>query len=497
MKAVTIRVMRSLEASALAAGHTEASLMQDAGEQLAVSLTQSFPNPGTIIAYLGKGHNAGDALVALKTLRDRYGWSIAIRSAFPVPQWAPLTQEKFTALGSVEHFASLPSWASCFRPLILLDALVGIGATGPLREPLISLSQEMAWLRNHSGAKVAALDVPSGVDPDTGDIHPNAVIADATFMIGAPKVGLLAEHAANAVGALYLVPVPSLDPGNAGDLRLIHPSSVSSIHEPRPFNFHKGNAGRVGILAGSSEYSGAAILASTGALRGGAGLITLHVPHDAADAIICRLPPEVIVKRCKDPREILEAGYDALVVGCGLYSEDDGYRKAVRETVIRSRIPTVIDAEALNLLSADDLVLLEGHHLLTPHPGEFRRLAPDLAEIPRERAARMFADRTNCTLLLKGCRTIVTSKDDALWFNSTGTPGMATGGQGDLLAGVLGALLAIGNPAMTAAGMGAWICGRAAERALFEPNLSPQSLVPSDIAHHLGGAFKDWSARSR
>ncbi|RYD30963.1 MAG: NAD(P)H-hydrate dehydratase, partial [Verrucomicrobiaceae bacterium] len=206
---------------------------------------------------------------------------------------------------------------------------------------------------------------------------------------------------------------------------------------------------------------------------------------------------EVIIRTCKDPAEILEPAYDALVIGCGLHSTDEGFRQALRSTIKRSTLPTVLDAEALNLLSPEDLVELQGNHLLTPHPGEFRRLAPDLSGRMREDAARAFADRTTSTLLLKGCRTIVTRKGAPLWFNPTGTPGMATGGQGDLLSGVLGALLAIGNPPPEAAASGAWICGRAAERALLDPRLSPQSLLPTDVLHNLGGAFRDWAERTR
>ena len=254
----------------------------------------------------------------------------------------------------------------------------------------------------------------------------------------------------------------------------------------------------MGILAGSGSYSGAAVLAATGALRGGAGLVTLHVPADAVGAVTAKVPPEIIVRACDDPQELLQARYDSLVIGCGLHSDDENFRNGVKHLISGSTVPSVIDAEALNLLSKENaLSLLTRHHLLTPHPGEFQRLAPDLAGTPREEAARLFADRSPATLLLKGCRTIVTRAGAPLWFNPTGTPGMATGGQGDLLAGVLGALLAIGNDPVDAASTGAWLCGRAAERALLEPTVSIQSLLPSDVLRHLGGAFNDWAERRR
>lgn len=498
MKAVTVSEMRSIENAAIENGWPEERLMESAGERLAHAFSRFFPTPGTVVAYLGKGHNAGDALVALRFLRDNFHWKIAIRPAFPPEKWAPLTRVKSFELGAVEHFQSTPPWEILERPLILLDALLGIGAKGGLRDPLTALAEEMNGLREHAGAKTSALDVPSGVDPDSGEIHAHPVIADITFMIGAPKRGLLPEQAANATGALSLVPVDPLSPSAEGDFQLIDPRSVASCKIPRPFSFHKGSAGRVGILAGSKSYSGAAVLAATGALRGGAGLVTLHVPADAAGSVTAKVPPEIIVRACDDPRELLQPHYDSLVIGCGLHSDDGHFRNGVKDLIAGSMVPTVIDAEALNLLAEESgLSLLTHHHLLTPHPGEFKRLSPDLAGTPREEAARLFTDRSPATLLLKGCRTIVTRAGEPLWFNPTGAPGMATGGQGDLLAGVLGALLAIGNEPIAAAAAGAWLCGRAAERALLDPTISVQSLLPSDVLHHLGGAFNDWSERGR
>jgi hydroxyethylthiazole kinase-like uncharacterized protein yjeF len=502
MKALTVREMRSLEEAAVMGGWTESRLMQSAGERLGDLISKFFPKAGTIVAYLGKGHNAGDAIVALCVLRSQ-GWRISIRSAYTRDQWAPLTRDKMILLEANEAIDEPSSLSEILgmpqvnQPLVLLDALVGIGAKGPLREPLLSLVREMSEARNQFGAKVIALDLPSGVDPDSGELLPGHVVADATFMIGAPKAGLLFEHAADATGTLHIVPVDVLTPSGSGAHQLTGATSIHSANQPRPFNFHKGQAGRVGILAGSREYSGAAVLASMGALAGGAGLVTLHLPEEVIPLVAGRLPPEVILRTCRDPREVLSQRYDALVIGCSLYSTDPGYQQSLRETIFTSLLPTVVDAEALNLLSQKDLPLLRENHLLTPHPGEFRRLAPDLMKLPREAAARAFADRTTSTLLLKGCRTVVTRKGEPLWFNPTGTPGMATGGQGDLLSGVLGALLAIGNPSINSAAIGAWICGRAAERALHDPEISVQSLLPTHVCACIGGAFIDWAERKR
>jgi hydroxyethylthiazole kinase-like uncharacterized protein yjeF len=497
MKAVSIAEMRSIEDAAMREGWTEERLMEQAGERLAFFLAEYFPAPGKIVAYLGKGHNAGDALVALRFLKNQYGWNVAVRSAFPEEAWAPLTRAKRTELGEVENLSAAPTRFSQNGPLLILDALLGIGANGPLRNPILQFAREINHLRAEGIATVAALDLPSGIDSDSGEIHPGTVMADATFMIGAPKRGLLFEHSANATGALVTVPVDPLPSPSEGDFEIIFPASSPSVFQPRPFNFHKGKAGKVSILAGSKIYSGAAVLAATGALRGGAGLVTLFTPPDATDLIAAKCPPEVIVRPCGDPLEIFNHPSDALVIGCGLKTDEPTFRKKVRDLIERSEIPTVLDAEALNLIPCTALSILRKNHILTPHPGEFKRLAPDLAHTSREEAARLFSDRIPSTLLLKGCRTIVTARGEPLRFNPTGTPAMATGGQGDFLSGVIGALLAIGNPPVSAASAAAWLCGRAAEILMKMPGVSEQSLLPSEMAGHLGAAFNDWAARRR
>jgi len=317
-------------------------------------------------------------------------------------------------------------------------------------------------------------------------------------MIANAKRGLLAGHAAHATGALAVVPVEALTAAGTGDMELISPQTMEFGKSRRPFDFHKGLAGRVTVLAGSTQYPGAAVLAATGALRGGAGLVTLYVPHQAAPVIAAKCPPEIIVCGYATPAEVKNSDFDALVIGCGIGGVDAATAASLLEIIADSPAPAVIDADALNLLARTGLSgILAKRHVITPHPGEFRRLAPDLDGQPRELAARAFADRHPATLLLKGCRTLVTRCGHPLWCNATGHPGMATGGQGDLLAGVIGARLAIGDPPPHAAALAAWLCGRSAEIALNSPDISQESLTPSDVARHLGGAFHDWQEARR
>lgn len=498
MGSVTIAEMLAAESSAMANGWTEEQLLNLAGERLGRAIGRFFPSPGMIVGYLGKGHNAGDALVALRILRDEFGWKIAVRNAYPIHECAPLTRKKWDECGIRLPLDRMPECQNFKKPPLILDGLLGTGTSGPLREPLATLAAEMATLRNLSNARIAAIDLPSGVHADTGEISPDSVTADITFMIGSAKHGLLIASAAAATGALAVVNVEPLTITGKSELEVISPQTLQFAKSPRPFDFHKGQAGRIAIVAGSVEYAGAAVFAATGALRGGGGLITLFTPESAQAMVSAKCPPEIIVRGIKKPSELSGFRYDSLVVGCGLGEMDDSWSMGLLDLIASSNVPTVVDADALNeIAKSGKLAILTEKHVLTPHPGEFARLAPDLAKLPREEAVRQFVDRVPATLLLKGCRTLVAGKNQPIFCNSTGTPGMATGGQGDLLAGVIGARLAIGDPPLQAASLSAWLCGRAAEIALDERHLSEESLAPSDVSHFLGAAFRDWKSAAR
>ncbi len=498
MGAVSISEMLAVEAAARSNGWSEEQLLNLAGERLGMAIGRFFPHPGTVVGYLGKGHNAGDTLVALRILRDRFGWKSSARCASPLHDFAPLVLKKWDELGLRLPLDRLPAWRDMVGPLILLDGLLGSGGSGPLRDTLLPFAQEMQWLRQNAGAQVAAIDLPSGIDADSGEIFPGTVTADVTFMIANAKSGLLRGSAVSVTGALAVVPVEPLTTSGKGGLTAFTPQSASVGKGPRPFDFHKGMAGRVAILAGSAQYTGAAVLAASGALRGGAGLITLFVPREIVAAVSTKCPPEIIVHGYENPRDLLETRFDALVTGCGLGAMDEATADGLLALISGSPAPVVIDACALNLIAdRGAFAILTDQHVLTPHPGEFARLAPDLAELSREDAARKFSERVPATLLLKGSRTIVTKGGGPLWCNTTGTPGMASGGQGDLLAGVIGARLAVGDPVPEAASLAAWLCGRAAEISLNVSRISEESLTPTDVLDHLGAAYRDWKTSGR
>jgi len=322
MGSVNRAEMRAAEIAAMDAGWTEERLLDLAGTRLGHAIGHHFPQPGTAVGYLGKGHNAGDTLVALRVLRDDYGWKVTARCAFDIESCAPLTRRKWEELRLEKPLHGPPPCVAVPRPMVLLDGLLGIGASGALRGVIGELSAEMECLRQYSGAIVAAVDLPSGLDPDTGVAAPGTVTADITFLIGNAKSGALKSTAVNTVGALVLVPVEILATPATGPIEMIAPQEMDFGKAVRPFDFHKGLAGRVALVAGSPAYPGAAVLAATGTLRTGAGLVTLHVPEPCAATIAAKCPPEIIIRAYRLFRDLDIGACDACVVGCGLGETD-------------------------------------------------------------------------------------------------------------------------------------------------------------------------------
>lgn len=488
--------VRCLEETAFRAGFVAEDLMDKAGGRMGAALLRLVPGPGTVVAYVGKGNNGGDALVALRVLREA-GWEVRIRSAWDPPEWGVLPRRKYRELGEPgvgrEAFSDLCG----ARPLLLIDGLLGIGARGPLREPVAAMAVEMNALRTQAGAIVAAVDLPSGLDGDTGETSQGAVVADLTLTIGVVKTGLLADSATSVVGRLELIPLEELPPPADGD-HLIEPALLRPWLPPRSFDLHKGRSGRVGLVAGSEGLTGAAILAARGALRGGAGLVTLYVPRALYPLMISSgVPAEVMVKPVLSILDILDDPLDVLALGPGLGRPKKGMRRELCKVLRDCPVPVVLDADGLNLVAerGPEKHLREGI-LATPHPGELKRLFPEAAELGRAAAARAFVETFPGILLFKGARTVITAPGSPLFFNSTGTPGMASGGQGDVLTGLIGALVGQGLGLLEAACCGAWLAGRASEIAIARGGQSVHSLLASDTIEALGPAFAELQGRA-
>lgn len=501
MKALNESEVRRSEELAMAAGWSEGDLLRMAGKQLGNCIGRFFPQPRKGVAYLGKGHNAGDALVTLSVLRDEFDWDVSVRFAFSSEDWAPLLREVWEETEGISSLEESPCHEADASSLVLIDGLAGMGLSGGLRPPLSDLAIEINDLRMQFGATVVAVDLPSGVDADKGTAEGIAVAADVTFQIANPKIGLLREDAVPFTGSLTLVRVPPLflhADGEVKGSRLISAPSAPVVLPLRSNRAHKGMTGEVTILAGSTEYPGAAILAATAALRSGVGLVRLDVPCEAYDLVISRCPPEIIVRGVHSPADSFAREADSFVVGCGLGQWAAKHRDALIEGLKSTAVPTVVDADALNQLAWNrEWMGLGENHVLTPHPGEFDRLAPDLPNQSREEMAEAFVEQFPGVLVLKGGRTIVTSTGSGLWVNGTGNAGMATGGSGDWLAGVIGALLTGVLTPHQSACIAVWLSGRCAELVCWHGGASLESCLPSDFGHWMGPAFRDWRSGCR
>jgi ADP-dependent NAD(P)H-hydrate dehydratase / NAD(P)H-hydrate epimerase len=472
--------MREAEEAAFARGISAETLMEEAGAGIARSIENFFPRAGKCLVFAGKGHNAGDALVAARWLAQK-GWEIETRLIFPEKELSTLTSRKLSALRESPIGRGL-------RPTIILDGLLGLGAHPPLREPIRGACREIKSFR--AKAQVIAIDLPTGLDGDSGEADDDCVVADFTITVGCPKSGLVADCAIDFVGRIEVVPLDELEPEQIKtSAELATRESLRDLLPRRKYSAYKNQFGRIGIVAGSRGFTGAAIMCSSGALRAGAGLVELFVPEEIYEIVATSAPPEVMVKPVKSYADLLEEKIDVWAVGPGLGKTR---AKQILELIRDAKQPMVVDADGLNILAGkmETLKKARGQRLLTPHPGEMKRLFPS-KEMSRAETATRFCARHAVTLVLKGSRTIVAEEGRPLSYNTTGNPGMATGGMGDVLTGVCGALLGARLLPNDAARLGAWLCGRAAELAIRDTNASEESLLPRDVLEHLGAAFTD------
>ncbi|MGB2092376.1 MAG: NAD(P)H-hydrate epimerase, partial [Akkermansiaceae bacterium] len=411
--------MRELEEQAFKQGATPESLMEKAGRGIAQAILRRYSKCGTVIACIGSGNNGGDALVAARYLAEA-GWKVGIRCLHESSELGALPRKKLRELGDCPMNAGPEREAE--HPLVLLDGLLGIGAKGPLRAPLDELASWMNQTRLSHKAQTIAMDIPSGVDGDSGEVYDGAVVADLTLTIGVPKPGLFAASVVNYTGAIELVPLDELPVPSDGDLCLNDVHYLRGILPRRDHDCHKGDAGRVGILAGSRGMLGAAVLCATGALRAGAGLVTLFADESIYPLLAPMLPAEVMLRPISMLSEINPAEFDAFAVGPGMGQGDTESNEAYLSLLQRMAIPIVIDADGLNRIADLGVEQCIGPNLiLTPHPGELARLFPEWAGVDRIDVAKAFRKRYDrSTLLLKGAHTLVARSGSPVYFNATG-----------------------------------------------------------------------------
>jgi ADP-dependent NAD(P)H-hydrate dehydratase / NAD(P)H-hydrate epimerase len=455
---------------ALMARLPSGALMQRAAHALSVHCAALLGDVygSRVTLLVGGGNNGGDALYA--------GARLAVRGARVT---ALLLDPSRAHAGGLAAFRRAGGRVAGADPALVagdlvVDGILGIGGRGGLRGEAVELASAA------EDFLTVAVDLPSGVDADTGAAGSSVVRADVTVTFGALKPGLVVGRGAELAGEVRLVdiglslPSAALQVLEAGDVQAVLPEPDSSDD--------KYTRGVIGVVAGSAEYGGAGVLATGSALHGGAGMV--RYAGTSPDAIRARYP-EVVVQDSARPSELR---VQAWVVGPGMGT--DSAAAALLRDVLSTDVPVIVDADGLTLLAADlDLVRSRSAAtVLTPHDREFARLFGEVGD-DRLAAARRAASDVGATVLLKGDATVVASASGDAFVNPTGTPWLATAGSGDVLSGLLGSLLAAGLPAPLAAASAAYVHGVAGQRAATS---GPPTAA--DILAEVRGAIRAVSA---
>ncbi|SEN38840.1 NAD(P)H-hydrate dehydratase [Lihuaxuella thermophila] len=499
MYLVTAKEMRDLDRYTIVqTGLPGVVLMENAGKAVADEVMRRFPEPKTAVVLAGAGNNGGDGWVAARHLLFR-GWNVHLWLAGDEEKLTPdarVFYEVCKRVAPVERYQPEKRerlWQHLQQAEVIVDALLGTGAKGGLR-PL--MAELVSLINQQERAYVVAVDLPTGVDADTGRVDGEAVQADLTVTFAFPKWGHYLRPGADCSGEVKvadigLAPVPDVNLEPSARINL--PDEWKQhLRSPSPWA-HKGTHGHVWIIGGSQGMLGAVTMAGQAAYRTGAGLVTLTVPRSehpalaakATQEIIWSWPGEGVFSRTSyqwlDQRK---SRYSAVAIGPGL-GRFAGEEEWLGELMKKIEVPLVLDADALNIL-ADHPALVEKRppHLptvLTPHPGEMARLigcTVKEVETSRREAATELARQTGMTVVLKGRYTILAFPDGKQRLNVTGSPALAKAGSGDLLTGMIASFLARNIPVKDAVCMAVYLHGKAGELAA---KFLPQSVVVSDI----------------
>lgn len=472
MKDVDARLIKDM-------GFPETVLIENAGRAVAEEACAFLGGAARkrIVLLCGKGNNGGDGLAALRFL-SRFGASCSLILTAEPEQMGKAAQaelvmtEGFAFPRFVWEKEPQKALASARQADLLLDGLVGTSFHGSLREPILSFVRALKELT----VPILAIDLPSGVDADTGKAA-LALKADLTVTMVAPKPGLYLYPGALYAGAVkvHTIGTPKqVEEEAKSTMTLLDDAFVAPLLPHRPKNAHKGTNGRIALVAGSRGYIGAAELVSKAAVRAGGGLVTVYTEQAAWEPLAIK-STEVMVKTF-DPldveasvQELLSS--DVVAIGPGLGKAPETVR-FVRSLVQQLPMPLVIDADGLNALAGEDALLLRlPNKILTPHPGEMARLlgipTADVLDDPIQ-CARLGAKRWNAIVVLKCAPTLIALPNGELFVNSTGNEGMATGGSGDVLTGTVAGLLGQVHTASAAALSGVYVHGLAGDLAKGE-----------------------------
>ena len=467
-------------------------LMERAATRCTAKLLELYPDNHHWTVVAGPGNNGGDGLVIARQLFMR-GDSVQVYR----PQNRPCGADHDANAARLERLLPTADLAAFTPPArgVLIDALFGVGTNRPLAEPYASLVAAI----NRAPVPVVAIDLPSGLQAEQAPEADAAIVhATHTLCLGCPKAALLwAEHEPY-VGTLHLLPI-GLDRAALAEIpgaRWLDPAWLRTQYRPRRRFAHKGDAGRLLLVAGSRGMTGAALMAAQAALRSGCGLLTAHLPAACTTAFHAQIT-EAMSDADPHPehnsRLTRDIPADALLLGCGLGTHVDTAALLHDLTERYHDRPMVWDADALNLLAADPALQkkLPPASVLTPHPGEFARLAGRPLAHDRERiaAARDLAARLHAVVVLKGKYSIISAPNGDTLINPTGNAGLAKGGSGDVLAGIIAALLAQGYSPFTATAIGSYLHGLAADIALTHSHLI--SLTASDLIAAIPAALQN------
>ena len=510
MIVITSQEMRQLDHRTVEDFHVPISaLMENAGLRLVEEIEKRWgPVSGKTIAVIaGKGNNGGDGLVAARHLRDRSAQASVYLTVSPesIQGEARKNLDRFRLSSGPIHLlhekGHVDLAAELSKSDLIIDALLGTG----LSSTVSGLTADTITAINTSGKPVLAVDIPSGIHGDTGHVMGVAVKAVVTVTFALPKRGLLMGAGVEHAGQISVC-----DIGIPQDLIRQIPSKlhwqtsseIALLLKHRAMNSHKGSFGHVLVIAGSAGKGGAAVMASLSALRVGAGVVTLAIPSGLEAALpdrpseIMTLPlPETSDKTLGNAalEPLLKFSQDKNVaaIGPGLSTHPET-TLMVHALITRLSIPMVIDADGLNALVGHLDLLKEARVpiVLTPHPGEMARLtgtSSQTVQANRLDIASDFVRQHPVTLVLKGARTLIADQTGILTINSTGNPGMATAGTGDVLTGIIAGLIGQGYPPGIAAALGAYLHGLAGDMAAVD--IGGIGLLAGDLIHRIPAAI--------
>ncbi len=511
--------MRRAEDRTIKLGTSALDLMERAGRAIGKEIGLRITPGSTPIVLCGHGNNGGDGLVVARTLLNE-GFSpvtVIISSKSYSPLVVVNARAFVNAGGSLFLFGSgssgeltgltrMISNEELARHLshasVVVDALLGIGQKGDPRGLVRSLVELVGIHSIHD--KVVAIDVPTGIDSDEGKAFSPHVSATTTYAVECIKRGMLQYPARALCGKIFAIPI-GISCDHIAKFELLSPRGA--ILAARSPESHKGNFGRVLVVGGCNQYPGAPVLAALGALRAGAGIVTLSAPSTSLVPLEVTILPSSRSKdgalqlgSLVDHRKALPT-YNSVIIGPGL-GQSNGTREFLigfLKAIAKLQLPAVIDADALNLIAPllnRAKIALEANWVVTPHPGEASRLlgcSTTDVQTARYHAAQALAERTTGVVLLKGAGTIVCNQERGFVL-SQGTPYLATPGSGDVLSGVIGALLAQGFDPLTAASIGASLHASAGEKA---SQRTGGTIVATDIASAISEAVGDAYSRGK